>query len=312
MTVEEIESSTGIEPWALGGALARLESWGLISQVPGQPVRHTALPPENAIEVLLLARERDIQRVRRLAGQLNSRHRVARQGSDVSSLIEVIVGTEGVARCGQQLFQRAEREVRVVDAPPYAQTAEGERVSSNVFAPPGVRRRAIHGRDELAIPGAVAGIEAGVASGEEVRIIADTPMKMILVDDRVGLIPLQATPRILDACILVHASALLDALSMLFESQWERAQPFVNGAAYADHLVGDVLSDDDRRIIALLALGLPDEAIARQLDIGYRTVQRRIQLMLSRLGASSRFQAGVLAASKGWLTEQRRPEAGLR
>jgi DNA-binding CsgD family transcriptional regulator len=295
MTVEEIENATGVQQPGLGGALARLESRGLISRVPGSPARYTALPPETAIEVLLLPREREIQRVRRLAGELSARHRRGRQGSDAASLIEVIVGSEGVARCGQQLFQQAEREVRGVDAPPYAQSSEGEPVSSVVYTPAGVRRRSIYAAEALD----VRSVLASVASGEDVRVLAQPPMKMILVDDQAGLIPLQATPQVLDACILVHPSSLLDALSTLFESLWQRAQPFEADAGRSP----DGLGERDQRILTLLAVGLPDEAIARQLDIGYRTVQRRIQAMMSRLGATSRFQAGALAASRGWLPE---------
>jgi DNA-binding CsgD family transcriptional regulator len=299
MTAEEIENVTGVQQPGLGGALARLESRGLISRVPGSSARYTALPPETAIEVLLLSREREIQQVRRLAGELSARHRRGRQGSDAGSLIEVIVGPEGVARCGQQLFQRAEREVRGVDAPPYAQASEGEPVSSVVYTPAGVRRRSIYAAEALDLHSVL----VSVASGEQVRVLPQPPMKMILVDDQAGLIPLQATPQVLDACILVHPSSLLDALSTLFESLWQQAQPFEAGADRSP----DGLGERDQRILTLLALGLPDEAIARQLDIGYRTVQRRIQAMMGRLGATSRFQAGVLAASRGWLPEQRRP-----
>ncbi|MFF4189615.1 IS5 family transposase [Nonomuraea sp. NPDC001831] len=53
---------------------------------------------------------------------------------------------------------------------------------------------------------------------------------------------------------------------------------------------------DDKRLIALLLTGLTDEAIARQLGIGYRTAQRRIDELMARLGAHTRFQAGVQAA----------------
>lgn len=65
------------------------------------------------------------------------------------------------------------------------------------------------------------------------------------------------------------------------------------------------LTEDERRILSLLAVGLSDEAIARQLGIGLRTVQRRVQALLVRLGAGSRFQAGVLAAGRGWWQPQR-------
>jgi len=246
MTAEEIENSTGIQQPGLGGALARLESWGLISRVPGSPARYTALPPESAIEVLLLSREREIHRVRRLAGELSARHRRGRQGSDAGSLIEVIVGPEGVARCGQQLFQRAEREVRGVDAPPYAQSSEGEPVSSVVYTPPGVRRRSIYAAEAFDLRSVL----ASVASGEQVRVLPDPPMKMILVDDQAGLIPLQATPQVLDACILVHPSSLLDALSTLFESLWQQAQPFEAGAALG-HALRDLSARHDFRSLSI-------------------------------------------------------------
>jgi DNA-binding NarL/FixJ family response regulator len=51
-----------------------------------------------------------------------------------------------------------------------------------------------------------------------------------------------------------------------------------------------------QRLIALLLSGLTDQAVARQLGIGYRTAQRRIAALMAELGASTRFQAGVQAA----------------
>jgi len=294
LSAEELESRTGIEAETLQGALLRLEDRGLISRMPGRPTRYTVLPPEAAVEVLLLARERDIQRVRALAHRLAERHRKAKGSGDATSLIEVINGPEAVARCGQQLFRRAEREIRGIDAPPYAKASDGERVnSSRNIAGPGVASRFILGRPALAVPGAAERIEQDIAAGEQVRFLAESPMKMILADDQAGLIPLLATPQVLDSCILVHPSALLDALSTLFETMWQQAQPYVTETS-------EELSADEHRIIALLAMGLPDEAIARQLGVGHRTVQRRVQALLARLGASSRFQAGGLAAARGW------------
>jgi DNA-binding CsgD family transcriptional regulator len=294
LSAEELESRTGIDAEILQGALLRLEDRGLISRMPGRPRRYTVLPPEAAVEVLLLARERDIQRLRSLAHQLAERHRKARAGGDATSLIEVINGPEAVARCGQQLFRRAEHEIRGIDAPPYAKASDGERVnSSRNIAGPGVASRFIFGRPALLVPGAATRIEQDIVAGEQVRFLPESPMKMILADEQAGLIPLLATPQVLDSCILVHPSALLDALSTLFETLWQLAQPY-------DNSPHEGLSTGEQRIITLLAMGLPDEAIARQLGVGHRTVQRRVQVLLARLGASSRFQAGGLAAARGW------------
>ncbi|MEV1170309.1 helix-turn-helix domain-containing protein [Nonomuraea sp. NPDC049784] len=300
LTENELAGMTTVEPDVLGKVLQRLEDRGLISRVPGQPVRYAALPPEPAIEVLLLARERDIERVRALAQHLGERHRRERSGRDAAELIEVISGPDAVARCGQQLLRRAKDVIRGIDAPPYAQAAEGAEISSTAnVTDRGVRRRFIHERGMLRVDGQAEKIERGVAAGEEVRIFPNVPMKMILSDDDLALIPLRATPRVLDSCILVHPSSLLDALSTLFEMLWAQAQPF---AAVAEEVRGGdpPLSEVERRIVSLLAHGLSDEAIARQLGIGYRTVQRRIQALMARLSATSRFQAGVLAARRGW------------
>lgn len=92
---------------------------------------------------------------------------------------------------------------------------------------------------------------------------------------------------------------MLDALSTLFESLWAQAQPYMPGRI-APVGEDEFVNDEERRIISMLAMGMPDETIARQLGIGHRTVQRRVQALLTRLGAASRFQAGVLAASRGW------------
>jgi len=219
------------------------------------------------------------------------------------TVIEVVTGADAVARTGQQLLSRAEHRIRGIDAPPYAQATDGQLVNSSAHArSPSVRRQFLHGRDALALPGAVALLEADVAAGEEVRVLPTAPMKLLIADDDAALVPLVATPQVLDSCILVRPSALLDALSTLFESLWVQAQPYVPSLAGPD-ADGD-LTDEERRIVPLLAIGLPDEAIARQLGLGYRTVQRRVQALLTRLGASSRFQAGVLAARRGWWSDQ--------
>jgi DNA-binding CsgD family transcriptional regulator len=298
--LDELVGRSALEHDVLKGALTRLEDRGLISRLSGRPTRWTALPPEHAIEVLLLARERDIHRVRALTQWLAEKHRKGRIGQDASALIEVITGPEGVARCGQQLFNSAEREVRGIDAPPYAQAKDGSSVNSSAnVASRGVRSRFIHGRDNLTLSGTIGRIEHDLAHGEEVRILPHAPMKIILSDDQAGLIPLVATPQVLDSCILVRPSALLDALSALFETLWQQAQQYVTDGLTGPDVAGD-LSEDERRILSLLAVGLSDEAIARQLGIGLRTVQRRVQALLVRLGAGSRFQAGVLAAGRGW------------
>ncbi|MEV4359837.1 helix-turn-helix domain-containing protein [Nonomuraea sp. NPDC049625] len=59
------------------------------------------------------------------------------------------------------------------------------------------------------------------------------------------------------------------------------------------------LSLEDRRLLALLAAGLKDDAIARQLGTSPRTLRRRLRHLLDELNAETRFQAGAQASRRG-------------
>ncbi|WP_086664983.1 LuxR C-terminal-related transcriptional regulator [Lentzea kentuckyensis] len=56
-----------------------------------------------------------------------------------------------------------------------------------------------------------------------------------------------------------------------------------------------------RRLLRLMRTGATDRAIARELDVSLRTLNRRIARLQSLLGVQSRFQLGVLAAELEWL-----------
>lgn len=57
----------------------------------------------------------------------------------------------------------------------------------------------------------------------------------------------------------------------------------------------------DRRLLWLLAGGASDDVIARELGISRRTLFRRLQVMMARLGAANRFQLALQAQRNGWL-----------
>ncbi|MFD0381698.1 response regulator transcription factor [Streptomyces stramineus] len=65
--------------------------------------------------------------------------------------------------------------------------------------------------------------------------------------------------------------------------------------------IGTQIDARDRQILTLMASGATDDAIARRLGLGRRTVVRRVSALLAMLGATTRFQAGVQAARRGWL-----------
>lgn len=77
-----------------------------------------------------------------------------------------------------------------------------------------------------------------------------------------------------------------------------------NGAAPAAHVAttSDIrrrVSDDEIKLLALLADGLPVEAIARRLALSDRTVRRRSRALCDRLGARAPIQVVAWAARHG-------------
>lgn len=57
------------------------------------------------------------------------------------------------------------------------------------------------------------------------------------------------------------------------------------------------------RTLELLASGLTDRVAAAHLNISERTYRRQVAELMDRLGARSRFEAGVRAAARGWVDE---------
>ncbi len=131
------------------------------------------------------------------------------------------------------------------------------------------------------------------------RVIPTLPFKMTVVDRQLALIYLNPGQ---PGCrfMLVRSSALLDALCTLFELLWERASPIlqIDADAVRTGPVSYALSDESRELSPLLAAGLNDKAIAYDLGISTRTLERRVLELMTHLNVRTRFQAGWAAAAR--------------
>jgi DNA-binding CsgD family transcriptional regulator len=85
---------------------------------------------------------------------------------------------------------------------------------------------------------------------------------------------------------------------------WRDGLPLVLGANGADLVIEgstDGLPELDARILGLLLAGLNDQAVANQLNLSMRTVQRRVRALMDLVSADTRLQLGFHAARKGWI-----------
>ena len=137
------------------------------------------------------------------------------------------------------------------------------------------------------------------AAGQETREMADVPLKLLIADDRMALLVLDGHDEQIRSSLVVYPSLLLDGLIAVFESLWRMAVP--RAVLVADDGTGERLAPDDQALLSLLVSGVTDAVIARRLGVSERTLQRRTQELMRRIGAANRCQAGLWAARRGWL-----------
>ncbi|MCT9090956.1 helix-turn-helix transcriptional regulator [Streptomyces sp. ASQP_92] len=132
--------------------------------------------------------------------------------------------------------------------------------------------------------------------GGEARTVPIVPMLMVIVDRSAALVPVDPEDARAGA-LEVRSRGLVNALVVLFDHLWESGTPFGEAPRRNEH----ALSPQERELVLLLGIGCTDDIAARRLGVSLRTVRRMSSELMSRLGARSRFEAGVRAAKEGWL-----------
>jgi DNA-binding CsgD family transcriptional regulator len=273
--------------------LATLQQLGLVTKLTDPaPGGYSAVRPDLAIGVLIRQREERLAQLGSSVTELTKRFQAASRGDTPAELIEVVHGPEAIHQRWLQLQRSARSEIRALDKPPYI--SPGNPAEPGLLAT-GVHYRTVCDREALEYPGKIQDLWDAAEAGEDCRVATSVPIKLFIADDRMALAPLHQ-PEDVESAIIVHPSALLDALGSLFESVWQRSLPLAafqggTGTAAAG------LSGEQRRLLQLLAAGFTDEAIARKLDRGHRTVQRHIGTLMELLSAQTRFQLGLRAAA---------------
>jgi sugar-specific transcriptional regulator TrmB/DNA-binding CsgD family transcriptional regulator len=304
-----LAAELGVARRHLQSALSSLESMGLITGMPGRPVRYMPASPEVAVEPLIHRRQEELERVRLAAAELSRAFRAAAQTVSPVEVVQVIVGREAVVQHFIQLQESAKREILTFDRPPYAQEPHESNIPIELRgAARGVHSRTLYDGKALEVPGMLDHI-AQVAEAEEARVYTPLPMKLVIFDRNLALVPLWLEEPEVQAALLVRRSPVMDALVTLFELVWDRAVPIRSRQKTGHDATVEAIrshpeiSDEDRHMLTLLAAGLKDQAIARQLGIGMSTLARRIRRIMDLLEVRTRFQAGLQAARLGWMDD---------
>jgi DNA-binding CsgD family transcriptional regulator len=162
---------------------------------------------------------------------------------------------------------------------------------------PGLRYRAIYPDTARTAPTLCRHLGAMSVAGVAVRTMPLVPMNALIIDGSVAVLPADSAN---GSVAVLRLSSVVATATELFERIWPDAVPLAD----SDVPLDTDLSLREREMLRLLSLGATDEFAAAQLGISVRTVRRMVAQIMHRLGARSRFQAGVKAADRGWLLDR--------
>lgn len=283
--------------------LSRLVEWGLATR--SADARFTAAPPAMALGALISQRRDGLRTAEQALAAFAEEHRAAMTGSSITDLIEVVTGVDAIRHRFLQVQQAARTQVRSFITAPFVALPPDENTAEPMALGRGVLFRAVLDREVLAEPGIVHDAIDSLRNGVQLRVADHVPMKLVLADADLGLVPLAVTPAGEPGAVLLHRSGLLDAMDALFETVWRTARPLElsnsGGASEATVEAGPQGPTElDRQILGLLLAGLTDLTAAAQLGLSPRTLHRRLRHLMDMAGVRTRMQLGAHAVRHGW------------
>jgi DNA-binding CsgD family transcriptional regulator/sugar-specific transcriptional regulator TrmB len=301
----DLARTLSLSPQRYRAAIHRLSRAGLLE--PGAVNGNESRPvdPRVALGALIRDRQGELERLAADVEHLATDFYYGRLRAEPRMMIEVLEGDQAIGERLRGLLSGATEEIVLLEAPPYVMDGDQCAALETAALRRGVRYRCLYATAVLNQPDKLDAIAVMVRAGEGARLLRTVPLKLVVVDRRVAVLPFTASEdQDRFRCIVVQRSALTDALHALFDVLWRQ------GTAWPAQLTGDsppprrgtgALTEQEQSLLRYLAAGLTDEAIARQLTCSRRTLRRRVDGLLDKLGAASRFQAGALAAQRGWL-----------
>lgn len=265
-----------------------------------------AVNPELGMQLLLshqqaeLARQQQrLEESRTVAMELIAQFSDSGSTTTGESEPTVIWGLEQV-RDNLRMLNEQVREEFLTFAPGGSQTAENIKAARPLnrrLLDRGVRMRTVYLDSLTNDPGSVAHAKSLVELGAQVRTAPTLPTRMIVCDRSVALVAAddQDTAK---GAVLIRTPGLVAALCSLFEAVWREARE-LGPAQNRDTDHG--MTPQQTETLRLLAEGHTDEVISRRLGVSPRTARRFASEIMVRLGAKSRFQAGVNAVRQDHL-----------
>ena len=292
------------EPEELDKSIARLCEMGLLRLLDGD--RLQSVSPMLAEASVLGAEDLELGARRVLLEQRRDAiRRLVPDWNEVLSptqpdpSVEVITDQAAIGNVLMHYADRCERELLSV-APgrlPAARIDGRTRVANLYSLRRGIKTRAIYQHAALKDRATSSYLHELASQGAKIRIATSVPGRCLVVDRSVTLLPIPMPNPVQHGLAIVREPNMIAWIVATFEQQWAESSPLEDVL----NRQGDETELDQTRaaILRLMADGEKDEAISRRLSISVRTCRRHIAEYMLQVGATSRFQAGVIAARAG-------------
>ena len=283
-----------------GSVIDDLVDAGLL--IPAEGGGHQAVDPRVALNRLidrhdaeLRSRQSRVAHMRRVTTELASS--VDRHRRVLSPSLEVVEGRGGIGDRISQLLLHAQEEVLVMLAwSPLIEALPATRVHDAALLERGVAVRMLALQAHVrASPEYAAHLRELTELGAEVRLATVLPTRLVTIDREVAIVPNDpASPQA--AATVVHQRAVVALTVDAFESLWRESQT-LSSRSQSQEWEPDALA---LKVLDLLAAGAKDESVSRSVGMSVRSVRRLISRISEEVAADSRFELGVVAASRGW------------
>lgn len=304
--VAELSERTGLTDAHVREALDELVAFALVRESREHPGRLRVVRPEIGLETLLrrheeqlLARQQELASARTQVAEMVAECLRPDAGQPSESTRRILgldaiqgelemLAHEVSAECLSSLPGGAQSQASIDHARPLDASALARGVSMQTLLQDSARHDvATHAHARWLTD-----------RGAQVRTAPLLPLRMVIFDRQVAVIPIDPADTRLGA-LCTREPGMVSSLISVFEQAWDAAVPFGVVRDVADAETG--LTRLDQELLKLLSVGLTDEAAGSRLGISARTVRRQMAALMERLNASSRFEAGLKAAQRGWL-----------
>ncbi|MEO9138648.1 MAG: helix-turn-helix transcriptional regulator [Jatrophihabitans sp.] len=223
-------------------------------------------------------------------------------------IVDVISDQSAISNTLMHYADRCESELLSV-APgrlPSTRIDGRTRVANAYSARRGIKTRALYQHTALRDRATRSYLHEMARNGAHIRFAPSVPGRSLVVDRTVALLPIPTEDPSRHGLAIVREPNVIAWVVATFEQLWAEAAPLQD---VIDGQNQDETELDHTRaaILRLMAEGEKDEAISRRLSISVRTCRRHIADYMSQVGATSRFQAGVIAARAGHTDSRSQP-----